>query len=126
MRYNELTQRHFRDPSYARQPLGPRIVSAEAGDRQGGMWVRWSLALTDSCVLDVGFAALACPHVIAIMDWLSARAVGLALPLGELPEPIASLRERFAVPVEKLGRLLMVEDAWRNVAQAANLRDKSR
>jgi hypothetical protein len=29
-----------------------------------------------------------------------------------LPEDLESLRELFAVPVEKLGRLLIVEDAW--------------
>jgi hypothetical protein len=126
MRYNELTLHHFRDPTWARPPIGPRIASAEAGDPLGGTWVRWSLALSDSHVLDVGFAALACPHVIAVMDWLSARAMGLALPLDELPERIATLRELFALPVEKLGRLLVVEDAWRNVVHAANLLGKSR
>ena len=29
-----------------------------------------------------------------------------------LPESVHALRERFDVPIEKLGRLLIVEDAW--------------
>jgi hypothetical protein len=29
-----------------------------------------------------------------------------------LPESVQELSERFAVPVEKRGRLLIIEDAW--------------
>jgi hypothetical protein len=29
-----------------------------------------------------------------------------------LPESVQALRDRFAVPVEKMGRLLIIEDAW--------------
>jgi hypothetical protein len=29
-----------------------------------------------------------------------------------LPESVQALRDRFAVPVEKMGRLLVIEDAW--------------
>jgi hypothetical protein len=36
-----------------------------------------------------------------------------------LPADIESLREQFAVPVEKLGRLLTVEDAWSAAVVAA-------
>jgi NifU-like protein involved in Fe-S cluster formation len=59
----------------------------------------------------VRFLAFGCPHVIAVADWIAQAAVGKpAVP--RLPESVAALRERFDVPVEKLGRLLIVEDAW--------------
>jgi hypothetical protein len=65
----------------------------------------------DSIIEAVRFQAFGCPHVIAVSDWVSQAAVGRDLrPV--LPEPVAALRERFGVPVEKLGRLLIVEDAW--------------
>jgi hypothetical protein len=60
----------------------------------------------------VRFLAFACPHVIAVAAWLAEQAVGQELR-GQLPESVQSLRERFGVPVEKLGRLLLVEDAWK-------------
>jgi hypothetical protein len=126
VRYSELTLRHFRAATHARAPGVDDVVMAEAGDPASGTWIRWWLELSPDRINDAGFAALACPHVIAVVDWLCGRAVGMPLPLGELPERISALRARFEVPVEKLGRLLTVEDAWGNVSQAANLALKNR
>jgi hypothetical protein len=39
--------------------------------------------------------------------------------IARLPESLPSLRARFEVPVEKLGRLLTVEDAWICALRAA-------
>ena len=65
----------------------------------------------ESTIEAVRFLAYACPHVIAVADWVAQRAVGgPADPV--LPESVYALRERFEVPIEKLGRLLIVEDAW--------------
>jgi hypothetical protein len=36
-----------------------------------------------------------------------------------LPESVQDLRQRFAVPVEKMGRLLIIEDAWLAAGAAA-------
>jgi hypothetical protein len=57
------------------------------------------------------FLAFACPHTIAVSAWLAEQSVGMALT-GALPENVQSLRDRFAVPLEKMGRLLIIEDAW--------------
>ncbi len=59
----------------------------------------------------VRFLAFGCPHVIAVCQWVAERAVGLTVE-PRLPENVQALRRRFEVPVEKLGRLLVVEDAW--------------
>lgn len=59
----------------------------------------------------VRFLAFGCPHVIAVADWIAQTAPGCpARPA--LPETVHRLRTRFDVPIEKLGRLLIVEDAW--------------
>jgi hypothetical protein len=62
-------------------------------------------------IRSVRFLAFGCPHVIAAAQWLAERAVGLPAR-AQLPESVQSLRRRFEVPIEKLGRLLVVEDAW--------------
>jgi hypothetical protein len=36
-----------------------------------------------------------------------------------LPESVQAVRARFEAPVEKLGRLLIVEDAWTAAMRAA-------
>lgn len=59
----------------------------------------------------VRFLAFGCPHVIAVADWVANAAVGREAGRA-LPDSIHSLRERFGVPVEKTGRLLVIEDAW--------------
>jgi len=57
------------------------------------------------------FLAFGCPHTIAVAAWLAEQAPGQPLRLA-LPESVHALSARFAVPTPKLGRLLIVEDAW--------------
>jgi NifU-like protein involved in Fe-S cluster formation len=57
------------------------------------------------------FLAFGCPHTIAVSAWLAEQAVGHRVK-PRLPVAVQELRDRFAVPVEKMGRLLIIEDAW--------------
>jgi len=64
-------------------------------------------------VKDGRFLAFGCPHTIAVAAWLVEQAVATGHAAGTgLPESPALLARRFGVPIEKLGRLLLVEDAW--------------
>ena len=54
--------------------------------------------------------------LIAVAAWLVEQAPGRVLRPA-LPESVQALSTRFAVPIPKLGRLLIVEDAW--IAAAA-------
>ena len=65
----------------------------------------------DGAVQAARFLAFGCPHMIAVAAWLAEHAVGQAAR-AHLPDGVQSLRERFGVPMEKLGRLFIVEDAW--------------
>jgi NifU-like protein involved in Fe-S cluster formation len=67
------------------------------------------------------FLAFACPHTIAVAAWVAERAVGEVCAAG-LPESVHAISRRFEVPAEKLGRLLIVEDAWAAAVAAAKLR----
>jgi NifU-like protein involved in Fe-S cluster formation len=115
--YNDLTWRHFSVAAYAGVLAGGGVHRGAAGSPEQGTWVQFDLQIGRTgapTVQDARFQAFGCPHVIAVADWLAQNAVGReVVPLRGLPESAAALRERFDMPVEKLGRLLLVEDAWR-------------
>jgi NifU-like protein involved in Fe-S cluster formation len=122
MKYNELTRHYFENAASAGVLVGPCIFRGAAGSRAQGAWVQFDVQVDANsrmgAIQAVRFLAFACPHVIAVSAWLSDQAVGRDLT-PRLPESVQSLRERFGVPVEKLGRLLMVEDAWIAALRAA-------
>ena len=115
MNYNDLTRRHFERAAAAGVLSGPRVRRGEAGDRAQGTWVQFTLRMPPeeaaASIEAVRFLAFGCPHVIAVADWVCEAAVGRP-PGRALPETVQRLRERFAVPIDKTGRLLIVEDAW--------------
>ncbi len=113
--YNELTRHHFETAAAAGALHGRGIRRGEAGSRAQGTWVRFEAQVEASergaTLRSVKFAAYACPHVIAVADWIAQQMAGRpAEPV--LPESVSLLQQRFGVPIEKLGRLLIVEDAW--------------
>ena len=118
MIYNDLTRRYFEAPANAGVLVGPGVFRGSAGDREHGTWVQFDLQTDAGTVLAARFLAFACPHVIAVSAWLTEQAVGRQLTAA-LPESVQTLRERFAIPLEKLGRLLIIEDAWTAAAAAA-------
>ena len=111
MNYNELTRRYFDLPASVGQLSGTGVFRGAAGDREQGTWVQFDLRCAAGTVLAARFLAFACPHTIAVSAWLAERSVGRALTR-TLPESVQDLRARFAVPIEKTGRLLIIEDAW--------------
>jgi len=116
VKYNELTRRYFESTSKA--GMLPDGFRGAAGHLAQGTWVQFDLRIEAASIAEVRFLAFACPHTIAVSAWLAENSVGHALRL-EMPYSIAVLRELFEVPVEKLGRLIIVEDAWRAAAAAA-------
>ncbi|MGA9028785.1 MAG: iron-sulfur cluster assembly scaffold protein [Steroidobacteraceae bacterium] len=112
MNYSELTQRYFETAPGA-GTLGPGAARGAAGSRAQGTWVQFELQIDapGGRIAAARFLAFGCPHTIAVAAWVAEAAVG-RLPQPALPEGVQALRRRFDLPVEKLGRLLVVEDAW--------------
>jgi hypothetical protein len=126
VKYSELTLQYFRTALGAESAVGaagaagavgvgvltgPDTFRGAAGSRAQGTWVQFDLQAAAQVIQAARFLAFACPHTIAVSAWVAERAVGNVLrPV--LPEPVEDLSERFAVPVEKKGRLLIIEDAW--------------
>jgi NifU-like protein involved in Fe-S cluster formation len=111
MIYNELTRKYFEAGANAGELSGPGVFRGAAGRPAQGTWVQFDLRIKAGAVSEATFLAFACPHAIAVSAWLAEQAVGRP-PQARLPESVQTLRERFAVPVEKMGRLLIIEDAW--------------
>jgi len=122
MKYNELTRRYFENATCAGTLVGPGSFRGAAGSRAQGTWVQFDVQVNSTTgrrtIRAVRFLAFACPHIIAVSAWLAERSVGLDAK-AQLPESVQCIVERFEVPVEKLGRLLIVEDAWIGALGAA-------
>ena len=118
MEYSPAVVRHFDAPRRARElPHGtPGLVSGEAEDRTLHVWVRFQLQVIEGVVRAAGFEVFGCPHTVAaasvVADWLEGRSVAEARKLD-----VRDLCAQLTVPVEKLGKLLRIEDAvaacWR-------------
>lgn len=118
MTYNDLTRRYFESAANVGELTGPGVFRGAAGSRSQGTWVQFDLQIKVGAVSAARFLAFACPHTIAICAWLAEQAVGHRLKR-QLLEGVQELRDRFAVPVEKTGRLLIIEDAWLAAAAPA-------
>lgn len=115
MRYNALTRQHFEAAATAGRFEESGVFGGAAGDPRRGVWVQFEVRPSPSsqpaAIEAMRFLAFGCPHVIAVAAWLTERSAGLAIE-PRLPESVEALSARFAVPIEKRGRLLIVEDAW--------------
>jgi hypothetical protein len=122
MIYSELTRRHFEHPARSGTLAGPDCRRGVAGNRSAGAWVQFDIRVEATGagprVREVRFLAFGCPHVIAAAALVAEEGEGCA-PEPRLPQSIHSLRERLGAPVEKLGRLFVVEDAWLAALRAA-------
>jgi NifU-like protein involved in Fe-S cluster formation len=118
MNYNELTRRYFEMPASAGELSGPLVYRGAAGNREHGTWVQFDLQTASGTLNAVRFLAFGCPHTIAVSAWVAEQAVGKPVNR-RLPSGLNDISLRFAVPQEKLGRLLIVEDAWLAAIDAA-------
>jgi NifU-like protein involved in Fe-S cluster formation len=110
VKYSELTLHYFEAAAEAGILIGPDIYRGAAGSRAQGTWVQFDLQVCGGIIQAARFLAFGCPHTIAVSAWVAGHAVGPVTRA--LPEAVEDLSERFAVPPEKRGRLLIIEDAW--------------
>ena len=85
-------------------------VTGEAGAPGQDTWIRFHLLVEDGLVKDARFQAYGCPHTLAVAAWMAKELPGRrreALQPGT-PKDWAQIH---SVPIEKFGRLLVVEDA---------------
>jgi NifU-like protein involved in Fe-S cluster formation len=120
MEYSEEVLRRFASAqaTSARLPDGPgRVATGEAWDRTLHVWVRFDVAVSGATIESVRFQAFGCPHTIAaasyVAQWLERRPVEF---LGRLD--VRSVQAALDVPVDKLGKLLRIQDALERCLRA--------
>jgi NifU-like protein involved in Fe-S cluster formation len=119
--YSELTLHYFETAPLAGVLGGPGTFRGAAGSRDRGAWVQFDVRAGAGIIESARFLAFGCPHTIAVSAWVAERAAGRDLKAA-LPESVQDLSERFAVPAEKKGRLLIIEDAWMAAVSGAMAR----
>ena len=115
--YSATIRALFAHPAHAGELKGGQSVLVETAE------VRLELAARTSGgrVETLRFRAWGCPHVIAAAEAACSRLEDAAI--GELLEFSAvDLMDKLPVPVEKTGRILVLEDAVRSLGQV--LRDQ--
>lgn len=123
MEYSPEVVRRFDAPRGAGElPHGtPGLVSGEACDRSLHVWLRFDLQVTNGVIQTARFQAFGCPHTVAAADlaveWLEGQPFEVVRTIDA-----KRLQAALDVPVEKLGKLLRIEDAlaacWRDSATA--------
>jgi cysteine desulfurase len=88
------------------------VVSGEAGGRGQETWVRFHLLVAGDTVKEARFQAFACPHTTEVAAWLCRELRGRTRDQ-LMPGTPSGWAQAHGVPAEKLGRLLVVEDALR-------------
>ncbi len=88
------------------------LVMGEAGGPGQDTWVRFHLLVAGDTVKEARFQAFACPHTMRVAAWLCGALRGRTRQT-LIPGTPDTWAQDHGVPVEKLGRLLMVEDALR-------------
>ena len=106
----------LRKLSPASEPPSASGVVGEGGGRGQEVWVRFTLEVEEGVVKSALFKTYGCPHTLAVAAWVAERLRGRGRA-DLAPGTPAEWAAELAVPVEKLGRLLVVEDALADCAR---------
>jgi NifU-like protein involved in Fe-S cluster formation len=117
--YNDAVRRRFANPLHAGEPDAryPALHTAEASESGAGCRVDLIAEMDGVEMRRLRFRVFGCPHLIAAAEELCSRCEGR--PPGALQDvPVTQLMELLQVPVEKTGRMLLLEDAAHSLARA--------
>jgi cysteine desulfurase len=91
---------------------GQPVATGEAGGPGQDTWVRIHMLVDGDVVKDARFQAYGCPHTLGVAAWMATQLPGRRREALQPGTPTEWASEH-SVPVEKLGRLLVIEDAVR-------------
>lgn len=119
MEYSSEVLQRFGSPQRAGMfPNGApgRVVAGEAEDRTLHVWVRFQLQVIDGVIQAVRFHVYGCPHTVAAACLIAERLEGKPVESSSRLD-VRELVTALDVPIDKLGKLLRIEDAvlacWR-------------
>ena len=113
--YNLAVRDCFANPLHVGDVVGG--VTAYFDDQ--GMRIRFSAGIIDRLMVELRFRAWGCPHVIAAAELFCRQFEGRdAQDLEQFA--VGSIMHDLAVPTEKTGRILVLEDTVRSLRVAIN------
>lgn len=112
--YSRQVRALFRAPAHA----GRTDDGFEARVDDQGVRISLTMQAKNGRVQTARFEAWGCPHLLAACEAFCADAEGRAVD-DLLDYGAAALMQRLAIPVEKTGRILVLEDAVRSLGAAA-------
>jgi len=125
--YSEAVRRYFANPAHAGDldAAAGNVLLARASDPGSGAVVCLALATDGLRISAMRYRVYGCPHVIAALEYCCERFEGSAVTtLAEFS--LANLRAALDVPVEKSGRMLLIEDVIRSIREQAERPGKDR
>jgi len=121
--YNEAVRACFAEPAYAGDLQGSfdQTLTADVSESEGGAQVALAAGIQAGSIAEMAYRAWGCPHLIAALELACETLVNQ--PVQSLENfDSADITQNLAVPTEKTGRILLVEDAlatlWAQVAGA--------
>ena len=114
--YNETVRAFFENPTHAGDLQGDyaRVLTADAAESECGARIMLFAGIADGMIAEMRFRALACPHLVAAAEWLCRdRQNGPVSGLSAFDRH--GLMEQLAVPPEKTGKILLLEDALKSL-----------
>ena len=91
---------------------GGKVVSGEAAALDRGAWVQFAARIDGERFADCRFRAFGCPPTLAAASLVAGRLRGSPLSAASSIKA-AGIAQELDAPAEKMGRLLVVEDALR-------------
>ena len=122
MDYSLEVQQRFHSPQGAGEFAEgtPGLATGEAEDRTLNVWVRIQVQVVGTVIRSVQFRVFGCPHMLAAAGWVAEALQGRESDaLRELD--MHEIRKTLDAPLEKLGKLLVLEDALQVCWQAHNV-----
>jgi len=112
MEYSSEVLRRVSSPGFIGTCAGLRgtVVRGTAEDRSLNAWLGIEVEVADAVVVAVRYQAYGCPHFLAAVDWIAERLEGQPIDALE-SEQAQAAAVALMVPREKLGKLLVIEDA---------------
>jgi len=120
--YNELVRACFANPDHAGDLQGryDSVCSAEVAESGNGARLLLQVGVRARTIAEMRFRVWGCPYLIAAAETVCTDKENM--PIASLPVfPQNELVQRLSVPDEKLGRMLLLEDALLSLAAQLKL-----
>jgi NifU-like protein involved in Fe-S cluster formation len=112
--YGDAVRRYFSRPAHAGEPPAGRgpLTAAEAAEGGAGARIMLTAVTDGGRLIALRYRVFGCPHLIAAAEAVCERFEGRAVE--ELADfKVAELMASLEIPLEKTGRILLLEDAIR-------------